>query len=442
MTRGDPMETASRTDALRRARAEVIAKGYASGTATYVERAKGALVYDIEGREYIDFAGGIAVMNVGHSHPKVVAALQDQAAKFTHTCFMVLPYAPAVELAEKLCRCVPGAFDKAALFINSGAEAVENAVKVARYATGRPAIICFENAFHGRTLLGMSLTSKVKPYKFGFGPFAPEIYRMPFAYCYRCPFGLTYPDCDTACADHLKTFFVSHVAPETTAAVIVEPIQGEGGFITPPPEYFSKLKRICDENGVLLIADEIQTGMGRTGRMFAMEHWGVSADLTTVAKSLAAGMPLSAVVGRKDLMDSVHPSGVGGTYGANPLCCRAALAVLDIFESENLLAKAAALGDKLRRRLDAFQAAFEVVGEVRGLGPMLALELVEDRVTKIPAPEAAKKLVSYCHERGLILLACGSFGNVIRVLMPLVITDEELERGLAIMADGFEALQH
>jgi 4-aminobutyrate aminotransferase/(S)-3-amino-2-methylpropionate transaminase len=421
-------------------RARVIAKGYASGTATYVERAEGALIFDVEGREYLDFAGGIAVMNVGHSHPKVVAALQDQAAKFTHTCFMVLPYAPAIELAEQLCRLVPGDFEKAAMFINSGAEAVENAVKIARYATGRQAIICFENAFHGRTLMGMSLTSKVKPYKFGFGPYAPEIYRMPFAYCYRCPFGLHYPACDTTCADHLKSFLISHVAPENTAAVIVEPIQGEGGFITPPPEYFPKLKQICEDNGILLIADEIQTGMGRTGSMFAMEHWGVEADITTVAKSLAAGMPLSAVVGRKALMDSVHPSGVGGTYGANPLACRAAQAVLDIFESEDLLARGQALGVKLRQRFDQFKAEFELVGDVRGLGPMLALELVEDRETKAPAADAAKKLVAYCHERGLIILACGGYGNVIRVLMPLVITDEQLEKGLAIMADGLAAL--
>jgi 4-aminobutyrate aminotransferase/(S)-3-amino-2-methylpropionate transaminase len=370
-----------------------------------------------------------------------VAALQDQAAKFTHTCFMVLPYAPAVDLADQLCRRVPGDFDKAALFINSGAEAVENAVKVARYATGRPAVICFENAFHGRTLLGMSLTSKVKPYKFGFGPFAPEIYRMPFAYCYRCPFGLSYPACDTACADYLTSFLVSHVAPEATAAVIAEPIQGEGGFITPPPEYFPKLKRICEEHGILLIADEIQSGMGRTGRMFAMEHWGVAADITTVAKSLAAGMPLSAVVGRKELMDSVHASGVGGTYGANPLSCRAALAVLDIFDSEDLLTRASALGEKLRRRFDQFQDEFQVVGDVRGIGPMLALELVQDRESKAPAADAAKKLVAFCHERGLILLACGSYGNVIRVLMPLVITDAQLERGLAIMADGLAALR-
>jgi len=434
------METSSKSEALSRTRAQVIAKGYASGTATYVERAEGALLYDVDGREYIDFAGGIAVMNVGHSHPKVVAAIQDQAAKFTHTCFMVLPYAPAVDLAERLCRLVPGDFEKAALFINSGAEAVENAVKVARYATKRQAIICFEHAFHGRTLMGMSLTSKVKPYKWGFGPFAPEVYRMPFAYCYRCPFGLQYPKCETACADHLESFLVSHVAAENTAAVIVEPIQGEGGFITPPPEYFPKLKRICDDHGILMIADEIQTGMGRTGKMFAMEHWGVAAEITTVAKSLAAGMPLSAVVGRKDLMDSVHPSGVGGTYGGNPVSCRAALAVLEIFETEDLLAKARSLGEKLRQRFDQFKAEFDVIGDVRGIGPMLALELVEDRETKAPATDAAKNLVAYCREKGLIILACGAYGNVIRVLMPLVIADEQLEKGLGIMADGFAAL--
>ena len=434
------METSSKSEALSRTRAQVIAKGYASGTATYVERAEGALLYDVDGREYIDFAGGIAVMNVGHSHPKVVAAIQDQAAKFTHTCFMVLPYAPAVDLAERLCRLVPGDFAKAALFINSGAEAVENAVKVARYATKRQAIICFEHAFHGRTLMGMSLTSKVKPYKWGFGPFAPEVYRMPFAYCYRCPFGLQYPKCETACADHLESFLVSHVAAENTAAVIVEPIQGEGGFITPPPEYFPKLKRICDDHGILMIADEIQTGMGRTGKMFAMEHWGVAAEITTVAKSLAAGMPLSAVVGRKDLMDSVHPSGVGGTYGGNPVSCRAALAVLEIFETEDLLAKARSLGEKLRQRFDQFKAEFDVIGDVRGIGPMLALELVEDRETKAPATDAAKNLVAYCREKGLIILACGAYGNVIRVLMPLVIADEQLEKGLGIMADGFAAL--
>ena len=421
-------------------RDKVVAKGYASATGCYIEKGRGALVYDVEGREYVDFSGGIAVMNVGHSHPKVVAAIKDQAEKFTHTCFMVMPYAPAVQLAEKLCRLVPGNFDKAVMTVNSGAEAVENAVKIARYATKRQAIIAFENAFHGRTYLGMSLTSKVKPYKLGFGPFLPEIYRMPFAYCYRCPFNLTYPACDVACADHLNDFFIHHVAPEATAAVIVEPVQGEGGFICPPPEYFPKMKKICEENDVLFIADEIQTGIGRTGTMFAMEHWGVSADITTVAKSLAAGMPLSAVVGRKDLMDSVHSGGIGGTYGGNPVACRAALAVLEIFETEDLLQKSVTLGQTLRKRLDSFKERYEVVGDVRGLGPMLALELVKDRETKAPAADAANAVKAYALEKGLMLLTCGSLGNVIRLLMPLVITDEQLERGLTILEEGLASV--
>jgi 4-aminobutyrate aminotransferase/(S)-3-amino-2-methylpropionate transaminase len=404
-----------------------------------VESAKGALVYDVEGREYIDFAGGIAVMNVGHSHPKVIAAIRDQVEKFTHTCFMVAPYAAAVELAEKLCALVPGSFPKTALFVNSGAEAVENAVKIARYATQKPAIVAFENGYHGRTLLTMSLTSKVKPYKLGFGPFAPEIYRMPFAYCYRCAFGLTYPDCGIACAEHLKDFFINHVDPEHIAAVIFEPVQGEGGFIVPPREYFGRLASICRDHGILLIADEIQTGMGRTGTMFAMEECGVEADLTTVAKSLAAGMPLSAVVGRKDLMEKVHPGGLGGTYGANPVSCRAALAVLDIFAEENLLEKAKALGKKLHHRLNTWKQRYEIIGDVRGMGPMMAMELVKDRKTKTPAAEEAKNLVKFCSEKGLILLSCGNFGNVIRLLMPLVITDAQLEKGLSIMEEGIAA---
>jgi 4-aminobutyrate aminotransferase/(S)-3-amino-2-methylpropionate transaminase len=353
---------------------------------------------------------------------------------------MVLPYEPAVQLAQRLCDIVPGTFEKSVMLANSGAEAVENAVKIARYQTGRQAIIAFENAFHGRTYLGMTLTSKVKPYKYGFGPFVPEIYRMPFAYCYRCPFNLTYPSCAVACADHLEDFFVSHVAPEATAAVIVEPIQGEGGFITPPPEYFPKLKKICEANGVLFIADEIQTGIGRTGTMFAMEHWGIEADITTVAKSLAAGMPLSAVVGRKEVMDSVHAGGIGGTYGGNPVSCSAALAVLDVFETEHLLQKSRELGLKLRNRLDAFKDRYELIGDVRGIGPMLAMELVKDRDSKLPAADEAKTLVGACRDKGLLLLSCGSYGNVVRLLMPLVITDEQLERGLAILEDGLAGL--
>lgn len=430
----------SKNNSLKELRDNYIPPGHGSITSSYVASAKGAIVRDVEGRDFIDFASGIGVMNVGHSHPKVVAAIKDQAEKFTHTCFMVLPYEPVVTLAEKLCAVTPGAFPKTALFINSGAEAVENAVKIARYYSKRPAVIAFENGYHGRTLLTMSLTSKVKPYKFGFGPFAPEVYRMPFAYCYRCPFGLAYPGCDVACADHLKEFFISHVAAEKTAAVIAEPITGEGGFITPPPEYFPKLINICRDNGILFIADEIQTGMGRTGRMFAMEHWNVEPDLMTVAKSLAAGMPLSAVVGRKEMMEVVHPFGLGGTYGGNPVACRAGLAVMEIFEEENLLQAAEALGKKLKKRFDAFQKEYELIGEVRGIGPMLALELVKDRETKEPATDEAKALVKFCYDKGLIVLSCGNFGNVIRTLMPLVITDELLERGLAIIEEGLTSL--
>ena len=427
-------------DILDQQRAGVIAKGYASATSCYVEKAKGALVWDIQGKEYIDFSGGISVMNVGHSHPKVVAAIKEQADKFTHSCFMVLPYPQPIELAAKLCAAVPGNLPKSALFVNSGAEAVENSIKIARYYTKRPAVIALENGFHGRTLLGMTLTSKVKPYKLGFGPFAPEIYRMPSAYCYRCPFDATYPACDLKCADHLKEFFISHVAPEDTAAIIVEPIQGEGGFITPPPGYFERLKNICEENGILFIADEIQTCMGRTGLMFAMEHWGVEADITTVAKSLAAGMPLSAVIGKKEVMDSVHPGGIGGTYGGNPLACGAALAVMEIFQTENLLEKSRNLGTNLRQNLDAFKEEFDLVGDVRGIGSMLAMELVKDRKTKAPATDEAKELTRYCFEKGLVLLSCGTFGNIIRFMMPLIIEDELLQKGLRIVHDGLVSL--
>ncbi len=425
---------------LRELRDKVVPQGQGSVTPYYVESAKGAIIYDVDGCEFIDFAGGIGVMNVGHSHPKVVAAIKDQAEKFTHTCFMVVPYAHVVELADRLCGLTPGTFPKKALFINSGAEAVENAIKIARYHTKRPAVIAFENGFHGRTLLTMTLTSKVNPYKLGFGPFAPEVYRMPYAYCYRCPFGLTYPSCDVACADYLREFFITHVAAESIAALLVEPITGEGGFITPPPEYFPKLYAICRENGIVFIGDEIQTGMGRTGKMFALEHWKVEADLTIVAKSLAAGMPLSAVVGKSEIMDSPHVGGLGGTYGGNPVCCRAALAVLDIFEEEELLKKAQVLGQKVRERFDAWQEQFELIGDVRGLGPMLALELVKDRKTKEPAAEEAKALVQFCYEKGLILLSSGNFGNVIRILMPLVIDDNQLERGLAVMEEGLSRL--
>jgi 4-aminobutyrate aminotransferase/(S)-3-amino-2-methylpropionate transaminase len=413
----------TRTNTLIEKRAEFITNGHASTTQCYVESAKGAIIKDVEGREYIDFAGGIAVMNVGHSHPKIVAAIKEQAEKFTHTCFMVNPYEPAVKLAEKLCKITPGDFPKKTLLINSGAEAVENAVKIARYYTKRPAIIVFENAYHGRTLLTMTMTSKVKPYKLGFGPFAPEIYRMPFG--------------DVIGAKKLHDFFIKNINPEAVAAVVAEPIQGEGGFIVPPPGYFQELVKICHDNGILFIADEIQSGMGRTGKMFAIEHWDVAPDLITVAKSLAAGMPLSAVVGRQEIMDSVHPGGLGGTYGGNPLACAAALAVLKVFEEENMLQKSKALGIKLKQQFEKWQQHFEIIGEIRGLGAMLAMTMVKGP-DKEPASDQAKELVAYCAEKGLIILSCGMYGNVIRTLVPFVITEDQLTKGLSILEQGLK----
>ncbi len=415
-----------------------VPQGPANITPAVISHASGAVMTDIDGRDFIDFAGGIGVNNVGHCHPKVVAAIKDQADKFIHTCFHVGMYDSYVELADKLNKLVPGDFEKMTMFANSGAEAVENAVKIARYATKRPAVICFENGFHGRTLLTMSLTSKVKPYKFGFGPFAPEVYRMPYPYCYRCPFGLTHPKCNTYCADYLEDFFISNVNPESTAAIIAEPIQGEGGFVTPPPEYFPKLSQLCKKYGIMLIIDEVQAGAGRTGKFLAIEHWGIEPDLVTQAKSLAGGMPLSAVTGRKEIMDLPHIGGLGGTYSGNPISCRAALAVLEILFEDKLMERSKALGETLWDRFTTMQKSHEIIGEVRGKGPMLALELVQDRETKVPATEQAKKLTQICYDKGLILLSCGNYGNVIRTLMPFVITDEQLDKGLAILEESLE----
>jgi len=429
------------TQTLLERRNRHVPQGPFNVTPTFIREASGALMIDVEGREYIDFAGGIGVNNVGHCHPKVVQAIQDQAGKFIHTCFHIAMYEPYVDLAAKLNELAPGTFDKMTMFANSGAEAVENAVKIARYATGRPAVICFENGFHGRTLLTMTLTSKVKPYKLGFGPYAPEVYRMPYAYCYRCPFGLSYPSCGTACADYLEDFFISHVAAEQTAAVIAEPIQGEGGFVTPPPEYFPKLQAICNKYGIALIIDEVQTGMGRTGKLFAIDHWGIAPDIITMAKSLGGGLPLSAVTGRADLMNKPHVGGLGGTYAGNPIACRAALAVLEILIEDKLLETAEALGRKVRTKLIDLQQRHEIIGDVRGKGPMLAMELVKDRRTKQPAAEEAKKLVKLCFDKGLVLISCGNFGNVIRTLMPLVITDEHLEKGFAILEESLVELR-
>jgi 4-aminobutyrate aminotransferase / (S)-3-amino-2-methylpropionate transaminase / 5-aminovalerate transaminase len=426
----------SRNEQLMELRKKHVPQGVSLLSPAFIAQAQGAMMTDVDGRELIDFAGGIGVNNVGHSHPKVVAAIQEQAAKFIHTCFHVAPYQGYLDVAAQLNELSPGSFDKLTMLANSGAEAVENAVKIARYATKRSAVISMENGFHGRTLMTMGLTSKVKPYKLGFGPFAPETYRIPSAYCYRCPYGESYPACQCACADKLEEFFIGYVPAEQTAAVIVEPIQGEGGFITPPQEYFQKLHKICQKHGILLIIDEIQTGMGRTGKLFAIDHWGIEPDLITTAKSLGGGMPISAVTGRAEIMNAPHPGGLGGTYGGNPLSCAAALAVLKIFKEDGLLKKAEELGEKLHKRFSALQEKYEIIGELRGKGPMLALELVRDRKTKEPAGDEAKKLTKLCYEKGLVILSCGTFGNVVRFLMPLVITDEQLERGLGILEES------
>ena len=390
---------------------------------SFIERAKCAKMTDVEGFEMIDFAGGIGTINVGHCHPKVVNAIKDQAEKYIHTCFHVAMYEPYIELAKRLCEITPGDFPKMAFFANSGAEAVENAIKVARYYTKRSGIITFENAFHGRTLMGMSLTSKVKPYKLGFGPFAPEIYRIP------------YGD-----ANLFETFLIDHIAPESVAAIIAEPVQGEGGFITPPPEFFPKIAELCQENGILFIADEIQSGMGRTGTMFAIEHWNVVPDIILLAKSLAAGLPLSAIIGRKEIMDSPHIGGLGGTYSGNPVACRAALAVLDIFKEDNLLHKAEILGQKLSKQLKIWQDNFDIVGRIHGIGSMLAFEIIDPKANK-PDKDKAKELVNLCYKKGLVILTCGKFGSTIRLLMPLVINDEDLEKGLKIIEENLQILE-
>jgi len=418
-------------------RAKSVARGVSNGTPIVAAKARGAVITDVEGREYIDFAGGIGVVNVGHNSPRVVAAIKRQADNVLHTCFHVVMYEEYVALAEKLVRIVPGDFEKRAALFNSGAEAVENAVKIARHATGRQGVIVFENAFHGRTLLTMSLTSKIKPYKFGFGPYAPEVYRIPPAYCYRCPIGREYPSCDMGCADLLGKAFIGRVAAENAACVIAEPVMGEGGFIAPPKEYFPKLKSICEENDILFIADEVQSGFGRTGRMLAMEHWGVVPDLTIMAKSMGGGMPISAVAGRADLMDAPQVGGLGGTYGGNPVCAAASLAAIETLEEDNLLEAGAKLGRTLRARFEEMQSRYPIIGDVRGKGPMLAMELVLSPETKEPAPAKTKEFVAYCLDKGLIMLSCGNYGNVIRTLTPLVITEEQLEKALSIMEEGF-----
>jgi len=403
-------------------------------TPIFVKKAKGAIIEDVEGKHYIDFAGGIGVENVGHCAEQVVFAIKEQAEQFIHTCFHVAMYEPYIELARRMNEITPGDFAKKTMFVNSGAEAVENGVKIARYATKRPAIIAFQNAFHGRTYMAMTLTSQVKPYKWGFGPFCPEVYRMPFAYCYRCPFGLRYPACGIYCADYLEEFFIGNVAADAVAALIVEPVQGEGGFIVPPAEYLKRIKAICENHGILFIMDEIQSGMGRTGKLFACEHFDVTPDIILTGKSLGAGLPIAAVTGKAEIMDAPHVGGLGGTYGGNPVSCKAGLAVLDLL-NDDMLEMAVQLGDKVRGRFVNLQEKYEIIGDVRGLGPMIGMELVKDRASKEPAGDEAAELVKRCYEKGLIVIRCGPYHNVIRILMPFVITDDQLEEGFAILED-------
>ena len=399
-----------------------------------------ATVTDVDGDQWIDFTGGIGVNNVGHCHPKVVEAVCAQARKLIHTSINVATYESYVAVCKRLCELTPGDFPKQALLCNSGAEAVENAVKVARHATGRTGVIAFEHAFHGRTMLAMSLTSKIMPYKKGFGPFVPDVFRVEFPYCYRCSLDLEPASCGMACLDGLRRLLQSHVDPETVACLIVEPVVGEGGFLTAPDGYFQALQAICREHGIVFIADEIQSGFCRTGPLFAMEHYGVEPDILLTAKSLADGMPLSAVVGRRELMDAPQPGGLGGTYGGNPVACAAALAVMDIVDEEDMRSRAEALGKTLRARLDAMAERFSCIGDVRGLGPMIAMELVHDREAKTPAKDLAARLVAHCDANRLLILSCGQNGNVVRLLMPLTIPEDQLEQGLAIIEQGLEAI--
>lgn len=418
-----------------------VAQGISNGTPLFIDRAEGALMTDVDGNTFIDFYGGIGVINAGHCPKPVVKAIQDQAEKLLHTCFMVTMYDSFVDLAQKLTEITPGTFEKKTALVNSGAEAVENAVKIARAYTKRTGILAFEMAFHGRTNMTMALTSKVKPYKHGFGPFAPDVHRIPSAYCYRCHYGSSYPGCGMQCLQQFDRFFAAEVAPESVAAMIIEPVQGEGGFIVPPKEFLPGLKKIAEQHGILLIIDEVQTGFGRTGKMFASEQFGVVPDIMTMAKSIAAGLPLSAVVGKAEIMDAPGPGQLGGTYAGNPLSCAAALATIDYIEQEQLPAKAEKIGNVVMERLKDMQEKYALIGDIRNLGAMIGIELVKDRQTKEPAKEETARITQECLNNGLIIINAGVFGNVIRMLMPLVITDEQLEQALNILENAFAKVQ-
>ena len=400
-----------------------------------IEEAEGATLTDVDGNTFIDFTGGVGCLAVGHSHPRVVAAAQEQLQRFSHTDFTIVPYEHYVTLAERLLELAPFSVPAKAAFFNAGTEAVENAIKFARSYTKRPAVIVFEGAFHGRTLLAMTMTSKTHPYKAGLGPFAPEVYRVPFANEYRGP----------STADSLRALeraLVTQIAAEQVAAIVIEPIQGEGGFVVAPPEFMAGVRRICDEHGIVLVVDEVQTGFARTGAFFAIEHYGVEPDLITVAKSIAAGLPLSGVLGKAGIMDAPGDSAIGGTYVGNPVAQAAALAVLDVIEEEGLVERAARIGETIRARMLSWQDRYAEIGDVRGLGAMLAIELVLDPETKEPAADLASAVCRYAAEHGLLVLKSGIYSNCIRVLLPLVISDAELDEALAVWEEALEATLH
>lgn len=425
-----------KTRSLLERRLHNVPRGVVCYYPVFAARAEGAMVEDVDGNVFIDFAGGIGVMNVGYSNPEVIQAVKDQADRFFHTAINVIMYEPYIALAEKLNRITPGDFEKRTMLVNSGAEAVENGLKIARYFTQRPAVVTLENAFHGRTLLAMTVTSKVKPYKYGFGPFAPEVYRIASPYCYRCAFGLEYPSCDIACASNLARVVDLDISADKVACFIAEPVQGEGGFIVPPPEYFPRIREICSRYNILFIDDEIQTACARTGRMFAIDHWGVVPDMVLTAKSLAAGLPLSAVTGPADVMESVHVGGIGGTYSGNPVACASALKTIEILERDNYCAKSQVLGQKMMDRFLELKESCPLLGDVRGLGSMIAVEFVRDRATKEPAAAECTKIAEECFRCGLIVIKAGIHSNAIRVLVPLVITDDQLDQALGIFTEA------
>jgi 4-aminobutyrate aminotransferase/(S)-3-amino-2-methylpropionate transaminase len=418
-----------RSRALMVRREAAIPRGPANATPIFAARADGAIIEDVDGNQYIDFAGGIGCLNIGHRSPRVLSAIREQLEKYLHLCFAVTPYEGYVAVAEKLNSLAPGNFAKKTILLNSGAEAIENSIKIARAYTKRPAVICFEDAFHGRTLLTMSLTSKTHPYKAGFQPFASDIYRIPYAYPYRHSSGTT----STEFANHLEDAFKRSVAPESVAAVIAEPVLGEGGFVIPPRDYFQLLQNICRKHGILFIADEIQSGFARTGKWFASEHFGIEPDLIAMAKSMGGGTPIAAVTGRAEIMDAPGPGSLGGTYCGHPLSCAAALAAIETIEKDGLLARSTAIGEHFERRARGWQKKWLLVGDVRGLGGMCAIELVRNAETREPADSETKEIAKYCYEHGLIMITAGTFNNVIRILVPLVVTDQQLDEGLDVL---------